>query len=42
MDKFSGKSGEDDFDAWLEDFVEATNNMGWTETNSEPIDSPGL
>ena len=32
IDKFSGASGEDDFEVWLEDFVEATNDCGWSDT----------
>ena len=32
LDKFNGKSGEGDFEAWLEDYMEATQACGW---NSE-------
>ena len=32
IDKFSGASGEEDFEVWLEDFVEATNDCGWSDT----------
>ena len=31
VDTFSGKTGEEDFDVWLEDFVETTNDMGWSD-----------
>ena len=31
IDKFSGESTEEDFEVWLEDFVEATNDCGWTD-----------
>ena len=31
IDKFSGESAEEDFEVWLEDFVEATNDCGWTD-----------
>ena len=31
IDKFSGKSGEDDFEVWLEYFIEATNDCGWSD-----------
>ena len=29
LDKFTGKSGEGDFKAWVEDYVEATPDCGW-------------
>ena len=29
LDKFTGKSGEGDFEAWLEDYMEATQARGW-------------
>ena len=29
LDKFTGKSVEGDFEAWLEDCVEATRDYGW-------------
>ena len=31
LDKFSGKSGEGDFEIWLEDYSEATQNCGWSD-----------
>ena len=31
LDKFTGKSGEGDFKAWVEDYVEATPDCGWLE-----------
>ena len=31
LDKFSGKSGEGDFEIWLEDYLEATQNCGWSD-----------
>ena len=31
IDKFSGKSQEDDFEVWLEDIIEATNDCGWSD-----------
>ena len=31
IDQFSGKSGEDYFEVWLEDFVKATNDCGWSD-----------
>ena len=30
IDKFSGKQGDDDFELWLLDFTEATNDCGWS------------
>ena len=30
IDKFSGKRGDDDFEIWLLDFTEATNDCGWS------------
>ena len=32
LDKFNGKYGEENFEAWLEDYMEATQVCGW---NSE-------
>ena len=29
LDKFTRKSGEGDFKAWVEDYVEATSDCGW-------------
>ena len=31
IDKFSGKSDENDFEVWLVDFTEATNHCMWTD-----------
>ena len=31
LDKFTGKSGEGDFEIWLEDYVEATRDCGWDD-----------
>ena len=31
VDKFSGKSDENDFEVWLVDFTEATNDCMWTD-----------
>ena len=31
MDKFSGKSDENDFEVWLVDFTEATTDCKWTD-----------
>jgi len=33
VDKFSGDSKEVDFDVWLEDFLEATNDCGWNDAD---------
>ena len=30
LDKFSGKPGDGDFEIWLEDYLEATQNCGWS------------
>ena len=31
VDKFSGRSGENHFDVWMLDFIEATEDCGWSD-----------
>ena len=31
LEKFSGKSGEGDFEIWLDDYLEATQDCGWSD-----------
>ena len=33
VDKFTGDPKEVDFDVWLEDFLEASDNCGWNDTD---------
>ena len=33
VDKFTGDPKEVDFDVWLEDFIEATGDCGWNDTD---------
>ena len=31
VDKFSGQRGDDYFEVWVEDFMEATTDCGWND-----------
>jgi len=31
VDKFSGRQAEDNFEVWLQDYVEATEDCGWDD-----------
>ena len=33
VDKFTGNTKDVDFKVWLEDFLEATNDCGWSNTD---------